>query len=490
MTYSKKTEETLDPENWESFRKLGHNILDDMINYLETIREKRHTFPTDEEKAAIYKPLSRSGVGEEQAYTEFTEAILPSLAGPKIPRCWGWVVGSGTPYGMLTNILTGAMNIPSDDSFSAAFDVNRQALNWIKELLGYPIDASGIFVTGGSEANFTGLAIARNAKAEVDIKNAGMQRVPLKMTLYVSEEGHHCLERSVELLGFGKDSLRWIPTDDNYRVRLDLVEASIKQDRMNGLHPMCLIGNAGTVNTGAFDDFNALADLAKRENMWLHVDGAFGAWVKISETHRHLADGMERADSVAFDLHKWMSMPYGLGCTLTMHPREHLNTFVYGEEAAYLKQDLDKPIDEMLGTSLNMGLRLSNEMLGLKVYMLFRAYGSDRFARVVQKNLDDINYLADRIRGEPDFEITAPVSSNIVAFRYRPKNLDDKQVDELNKRIFQSSLGTYPGMVSDTTIKGRYTLRACNVNQRTHREDFDWLVAEVKRIGEGLVSRM
>jgi aromatic-L-amino-acid decarboxylase len=199
---------------------------------------------------------------------------------------------------------------------------------------------------------------------------------------------------------------------------------------------------------------------------------------------------MERADSVALDLHKWMSMPYGLGCTLTMHPREHLNTFVYGEEAAYLKQDLDKPIDEMLGTSLNMGLRLSNEMLGLKVYMLFRAYGSDRFARVVQKNLDDINYLADRIRGEPDFEITAPVSSNIVAFRYRPKNLDDKQVDELNKRIFQSSLGTYPGMVSDTTIKGRYTLRACNVNQRTHREDFDWLVAEVKRIGEGLVSRM
>jgi len=490
MTYSKKHEETLDPENWDTFRVLGHKMLDDMINYLETVGQKQHRLATKEEISAIKKPLSREGVGEEQAYSEFVESMMPSMIAQKSARWWGWVVGGGSPYGMLTSMLTGGLNLPSDDSFSAAYNVNRQALDWVKEMLNYPKDSSGIFVTGGSEANFTGLAVARNTMAEVDMKTAGVQGVPHKMTVYVSEEGHHCLERSIELLGLGKDTLHWIPTDDQYRIRLDLLRESIDTDRRNGFHPFCVIGCAGTVNTGAFDDLNALADIAAKERMWLHVDGAFGSWVKISETHKHLADGLERADSLAVDLHKWMSMPYGLGCTLTRHPREHLKTFVYGEEAAYVKYDLDKPIEELLGTSMFMGLRLCNETLPLKVYLLLRAYGSERFGRVVQQNLDQIKYLEGLIRKDPSFEISAPVSSNIVCFRYKPTGLSADKVDELNRLIFQGSLEKTPGIISDTTIKGRYTLRACNVNHRSKMEDFDWLVAEVKRIGEGLVSRM
>jgi glutamate/tyrosine decarboxylase-like PLP-dependent enzyme/L-rhamnose mutarotase len=484
-------EETLDPENWDEFRKLSHKVLDDMITHLETVGEKTYTIPTDEQRAPIYQPLSRSGIGEEATYNEFKENILPLSVIQKSSRWWGFVMGSGTPYGMLTNMLTGAMNLNETHPLFISFDVNKQALNWLKEMLDYPLDSSGVFVTGGSEANFTGLAVARNAMAEIDMKEKGMQGVQRKMILYVSEEGHHCLERSVELLGFGKDALRWLPTDDQYKIRLDVLQKWINDDRSKGFYPFCVIGNAGTVNTGAFDDFNALADLAKREKMWLHVDGSFGAWVKISETHRHLADGMERADSLAVDLHKWMSMPYGIGFTLTRHPRKHLETFVYGHEAAYVKSViLDKPIDEMLGASQNMALRMSNEFLALKAYMLLRAYGSDKFARVVQGNIDQINHLADRIRGERDFEFAAPVESNIVCFRYKPAGLSVEQVDELNRRIFQTSFtftkDNYLG-ISDTTIKGRYTLRACNVNHRTRSEDFDWLVANVKRLGDKIL---
>jgi glutamate/tyrosine decarboxylase-like PLP-dependent enzyme len=403
-------------------------------------------------------------------------------------------MGGGIPYGMLTNMLTGTINLNETHPFFISYDVNKQALNWLKEMLDYPLDSSGVFVTGGSEANFTGLAVARNAMAEVNVKEKGMQGVTRKMVLYVSEEGHHCLERSVELLGFGKDAFRWVPTDDNYKIRLDILQKWIKDDRSRGFYPFCVIGNAGTVNTGAFDDFNALAELVKREKMWLHVDGSFGAWVKISDTHRHLADGMEKADSLAVDLHKWMSMPYGIGFTLTRHPRKHLETFVYGHEAAYVQSVIgDKPIEEMLGSSQNVALRMSNEFLALKAYMLLRAYGRDKFARVVQGNIDQINHLADRIRDDGDFELAAPVESNIVCFRYKPDGLSVEQVDELNRRIFQTSFTfteeNYLG-ISDTTIKGRYTLRACNVNHRTRSEEFDWLINKVRQLGERLLPEV
>ncbi len=484
-------EETLDPENWDEFTKLAHVMLDDMITYLKTLGDKTRTLPSEEQRAPIYKPLSRSGVGEETAYNEFKENILPLSMVNTSPRYWGYVMGGGTPYGMLTSMLSSALNLVDTHPFFISFDVNKQALSWLKEMLNYPQDSSGVFVTGGSEANFTGLAVARNAMAEVDMKERGMQGVPRKMTLYVSEEGHHCLERSVELLGLGKDALRLVPTDDQYKIRLDVLQRRVNEDREKGFYPFCVIGNAGTVNTGAFDDFNSLADLAAKEKMWLHVDGAFGAWVKLSDTHRHLADGLERADSLAVDLHKWMSMPYGIGFTLTRNPRKHLETFVYGHEAAYVRSAvLDRPLDEMLGTSQNMSLRLSNEFLALKAYMLLRAYGIDRFAHVIQGNINQINHLAERIRGDPDLELAAPVESNIVCFRFRSAGLGVDQVDDLNRRIYRAQYvdmrDNYLG-VSDTTIKGRYALRACNVNHRTSMGDFDLLVARVKKLGEQLL---
>lgn len=474
-------EETLDPGDWEKMRVLGHQMLDDMLTYQQNIRNAPSSFLSQEDIDDICAPLTDEGEGEQRVYEVFQRSILPYTVSPTRPRFWGVVAGTGSPYGMLAEMLRTGINGLQEQSFAEGH-VHKQVVEWIKELLGFPREAGGVLVSGGSEANFTGLAVARNAKAEVDVKAKGVQSLDRRMTLYCGDETHHCLERSVELLGLGNESLRKIPTDENCKIRLDALKKAINQDRRQNNHPFCIIGCAGTVNSGAFDDLNALADIARQENMWFHVDGAFGAWVRISKTHRNLADGIERADSLAVDLHKWMYMPYGIGCTLVKDRLAHFSTFVYGHEAEYLKSAFDQ-IHEQLVNPHNLALPLSRNFSSLKAYMLLRAYGRKKYSNLIQQNIDQINYLAELINKQPDLEITAPIISNIVCFRYRPKKLTEKKLERLNRLLFDDINKRFFLMISDTTIKGKYMLRACNVNHRSKKEDFDFLVDEVRRAG-------
>ncbi len=285
------------------------------------------------------------------------------------------------------------------------------------------------------------------------------------MTLYCGDETHRCLERSVELLGLGNEALRKIPTDNDCRIEVDALKLAITKDREQGYYPFCIIGCAGTTNTGAFDDLNALANIAQKEKMWFHIDGAFGAWVKISRTHKHLADGMERADSLAVDFHKWMNMPYGIGCTLVKDRIAHFSTFVYGHEAEYLKSAFDLSEDQLTNPH-NLALPLSRNFSSLKAYMLLRAYGKNKYSNLVQQNLDQIKYLAELIEKDPELELTAPVVSNVACFRFKPTNIEEIKIENLNRLIMDEVNKKAFWMISDTTIKGKYMLRACNVNHR------------------------
>ena len=481
-------EETLDPQDWEKFRLLGHRMLDDMIDYLKTIRSRQSSLPTKKVIDEISVPLTQEGEGEEKVYRVFHQTILPHMLHTTTPRFWGVVAGTGSPYGMLTEMLRGATNGAQEFSF-AELHVHKQVINWIKEMLGLPQEAGGVLVSGGSEANFTGLAVARNAKAGFDVKAKGVQALDRRLTLYCSEEAHHCLERSVELLGLGNEALRRIPTDDNCRIEIKALARAIAKDKLQNGHPFCVIGCAGTVNNGAFDDLNALADLAQKENMWFHVDGAFGAWVKLSQTHRYLADGMERADSLAVDLHKWMNMPYGIGCTIVRDRLAHYSTFVYGHEAEYLKSAFDLSEDH-LANPHNLALPLSRSFSSLKAYMLLRAHGKKKYSSLIQQNIDQTRFLAELIENDPEMEITAPVVSNIVCFRFKPNELNETELEELNKKILDDINERAFLMISDTTIKGKYMLRACNVNNRSKREDVLFMLDEVKKTGEQNLLRM
>ncbi len=482
-----QTEFTLDPEHWEETRALGHRMIDDMMDYLQNIRSQSFVMPTQEAIEGICTPLTLEGEGEEKVYEAFLKNILPYAGSNKSPRFWGAVCGPGSPYGMLAEMLRGGANSVVE-GIDVGHYVHRQVIDWVKEMLGYPVQAGGVLVSGGSEANFTALAVARNARAEIDVKSKGVQGVPRKMIIYVSEQGHECLERSVELLGLGNEALRWIPTNDKYQIRLDTLKKTIREDRERGYHPFCVIGCAGTTNVGSFDDLNALADLCKDEGLWFHVDGAFGAWVKLSKTHKHLADGMERADSIAVDLHKWMYMPYGIGCTLVKDKLAHYTTFVYGHEAKYLKAGMDL-VEQHLDNPHNLAIQLSRGFLSLKAYMLLRAYGKDKYSLLIQQNIDQISYLAELIRKEPQMEIAAPVASNVVCFRYKPEGLGEEELDKLNMAISRDINQASFWMISDTNLRGRFVLRACNVNHRTKREDFDYLVKLVKETGARHLSQ-
>jgi glutamate/tyrosine decarboxylase-like PLP-dependent enzyme len=482
------TEHTLDPQNWERMKALGHRMLDDMMEHLQNIGSQSFATPTEEVMKRICTPLTLDGEGEEKVYEVFVKDILPYAGGNKNPRFWGWVIGTGSPYGMLTELLRGGVNSAAEGIESGGY-AHRQVIDWIKEMLGYPVEAGGVLVSGGSEANFTALAVARNAKSEINVKSSGVQSVPRKMTLYVSDQGHGSLERSVELLGFGNEALRWIPTNDEYQIRLDTLKETIDGDRRQGCHPFCVIGCAGTTNSGAFDDLDALADICKDEDLWFHIDGAFGAWVKLSDTHKQLVDGMERADSLAIDLHKWMYMPYGIGCTLVKDKLAHYSAFVYGHEAQYLKSGMDYAKDQLYNPH-HLALPLSRSFPSLAAYMLLRAHGKSKYSHLIQQNIDQTNYLAGLIEKEPDMEIATPVVSNVVCFRYRPEGLREKELEELNMMINRDLNDISLGMISDTTIRGKYVLRACNVNHRSQRKDFEYLVEKVKEIGERKLSQL
>lgn len=480
------SEESLDPEDWDAMCALGHRMVDDMVDYLKSVRERpawKHA--SDEVKAHFKTPVPQEPQLAEEVYEEFLENILPYPIGNIHPRFWGWVFGTGTLLGAYADFLSSTMNTNSGDlAHHSSIHVEKQVINWCKELLGYPASASGLLTTGCSAANLIGLAVARNAKAPFDIRRDGLQNAPQKMVLYASQEIHSSIQKAVELLGLGSDALRYIPANDDFQIDLQALRLEIARDRAEGYLPFCVVGAAGTVNTGAFDDLNALADLCQQEDLWLHVDGAFGAWAVLSEDSKHLASGLERADSLAFDLHKWMYMPYELGCVLVRHEEEHRNAFTL--TPAYLSRETDGR--GLTGGDLpwltDYGFELSREFRALKAWMSLKEHGSRKYARLIQQNIDQARFLAELIEAAPELELAAPVPLNVVCFRYVQPGIQPVDLDALNKEILVELQEQGIAVLSGTQIRGKFVLRAAITNHRTRREDLDVLVEQAIRIGK------
>ena len=298
-------EETLDPQDWEAFRALAHRMVDEMLDVQRTVRERPVWRPVpDAVDARFEEARPVDGQGAEATYEDFLELVLPYPTGTDHPRFWGWAGGTGSPTGMMAEMLAAGMNSVSGLFNDGAARVEEQVVNWMKDALGFPEDASGVLTSGGSVANLIALAVGRDARAGFDVSQRGVGAEQGKLVFYVSAETHSSMFKSAKLLGLGKDAVRVIPVDDALRMVVPELEAAIARDRREGLRPFAVVGTAGTINTGAIDDLQAIADVTAREALWFHVDGAFGAMAALSPRTRALVSGLERADSVAFDFHK------------------------------------------------------------------------------------------------------------------------------------------------------------------------------------------
>jgi aromatic-L-amino-acid decarboxylase len=482
-----QVEKTLDPQDWSALRALGHQMIDDMLSYLENVRERPAWQPVPEKvKASFAEPLPLDPQGAESAYQDFKQNVLPFPLGNIHPRFWAWVCGTGTPGGMLADMLSAAMNSGVHGADQAAVHVELQVLSWLKQALGYPAEASGLLVTGGSMANFVGLAVARNTKAGWNVKQAGLAN-SRPLVVYCSAETHNSVQKAVEALGLGTEGLRYIETDKDFRIEMEALRQAIAADRKTGRVPVCVVGNTGTVNTGAIDDLNALADFCRAEDLWFHVDGAFGAMAAISPALKPLLRGMERADSLAFDLHKWMYVPYEVGCVLVRSPECHRETF--SVPASYLdKQTRGLAVAPMWFK--DYGLELSRSARALKVWFSLKEHGLHKYRALVEQNAAQARYLAELVEADQRLELVAPVPLNIVCFRFRGGIEDEKTLFALNKEILVRLQESGAASPSSTILGGRFAIRVANVNHRSRREDFEYLISEVVRLGETIAPEI
>jgi glutamate/tyrosine decarboxylase-like PLP-dependent enzyme len=489
------TELTLDPTDWDAFRVLAHRMVDDMLTHLQTLPEQpawREMPPPVRE--SFNAPVPREGVGEAAAYATFVDRVMPYTVGNLHPRFWGWVQGQGTPLGMMADMLAAGINPHLAGFNQAPALVEHEVIRWLAELLGLPAGASGLLVTGGTMANTLGLAVARHAGAAaltLDVREDGLQtdagaRPRGRLVFYGSTETHNWARKAAELLGLGNRSFRRVPVDADYRLDLAALARMVDEDVAAGQHPFCVIGTAGTVNTGATDDLDAIADFCRERSLWFHVDGAFGALAHLADGLRHIVKGLGRADSIGFDLHKWGSLPFECACVLVRDAELHRAAFA--STASYIAAT-DRGVIAGGLPFAERGVDLTRGFKALKVWMSLTAHGTAHLAAVIEQNVRQARQLAKRIEQHAELELMAPVPLNIVCFRYAPRDRrDDPALDAVNEEILLRLQEQGIAVPSGTRIGGRYVIRVANVNHRSRAADFEALVDAVVELGREVAA--
>ncbi len=451
-------------------------MLDDMIDFIANVRDRPVWQPIpDAVRARFNAELPRAPSDLHEVYGEFANFIAPYATGNLHPGFMGWVHGGGSAVGMLAEMLAAGLNANLGGRDHIPIEVERQIVEWTRRMFGFPVGASGLFVTGTSMANLMAVLVARTSALGQSVRQSGIGGEGALLTAYTSRAAHGCITRAMEIAGFGSDALRCIEVDGLHRIDVRALRERIALDRDAGLKPFLVVGSAGTVDIGGIDDLHALSALCREERLWLHIDGAFGALGILSPMIAPRLGGMESADSIAFDFHKWGQVPYDAGFLMVRDGDRHRRAFA--SPAAYLRRETrglaaGSPWPCDLGPDLSRGFR------ALKTWFTLKTYGTEKLGAIITRTCELASYLEARILAEPRLELLAPVALNIVCFRFRA---DD--ADKVNGGIVVDLQESGIAAPSTTILDGQLAIRAAIVNHRTDTCDIDALVSAVLEFG-------
>lgn len=461
------------------FRALAGAAVDFLADYFDNLENRPVVIPTTSRaiRERIDEPLPLTGADFDSLLDTVRDVISRYSRHSGHPRMFGYVASPGTAVTAIGSMIAAAMNInvTAWRSAPSGTDLERLSIDWLKQMLGYPASAMGLFTSGGSMANFAGLSAARSAKAGVDVVRDGVAAAGRRMCLYVSEESHYSIAKAAGMLGLGESNVRAVKTDDCLHIDLADLERLVAADRAAGHLPFCVAANAGTTATGAFDPLAAVADFARRHDLWLHVDAAYGGFAALAPSARHLFAGIELADSVALDPHKWLYLPVGCGCVLYKDPATARAAFSH---AADYTRTIGLESDEAFAF-WDYGPELTRPFRALDLWLLVKFAGAERLGQAIDDNIACAKYFEQLVRNSDDFEMLAPVELSVFCFRYVPKGFTG-DLDAFNEGLLvkvQRAGSTY---LSNARVRGRFALRGCVLNYRTTKGDMERVLEDVR----------
>jgi glutamate/tyrosine decarboxylase-like PLP-dependent enzyme len=464
----------------EAFRQLGYRAVDLIAEQLAAIPNApaRRAMTDELRQQILSQPLPKEVQDPLAILEAFASEILPYPMGNISPRFFAWVNSPPAPLGVLADFLAASLNSSVAGGDHAATYIEHAVLNWLKAFMTYPANSGGLLTSGGSLANLIGLAVMRHDKTDGDVRQHGLDNGTSRFVIYTSAQGHSCIQKAIELLGFGSDYLRKIPVDADCRMDVTQLKAQINTDRADGLTPVCVAASAGTVNTGAIDPLNEIADVCQEENLWFHVDGAYGGFGILAEQTVGMFNGIERADSLAVDPHKWLYVPVECGCTLVRDAQAMRDTFSL--VPPYLRDDTTLPWFSEFGIQQTRGFK------ALKLWMVIQQIGEKGYRELITHDVALANRLQARIRARDDFELVTAGPLSVTCFRYAPPGAVD--LNALNKQLVAVIQREGKVFLTSTELDGQIVLRACIVNFRTTERDLDVLLDAVAEAGREVLA--
>ena len=475
------------PERARAFVDRVSDLYEEFLTRLRELPITRGR-PATDVREAVAIDVPEEPMPDEELFAYLRDVVFEHSVYPGSPGFMAYVSGSGTVPGAAADLLASAvnMNLGGWMLSPSATEIELQLTRTLASWFGLPPGSGGLIVSGGAMANFVALKAARDRRAGWDVRRLGVAAGP-PLRIYLSEETHVVSARAADMLGLGTDAVRIVPVDDEYRVRLDALRDAIARDRDDGIRPIAIVASAGTVATGAIDPLAEVADLCAEQGLWFHVDAAYGGPAAFTEDLRPLFHGIERADSIAFDPHKWLYTPHSGGCVLVREEQALPDSFSI--TASYTFQDKETTGRGVDGNQL--GPQFSRGFWALKVWLSLLAHGRRAYARRISHDAALARYLGARVMERADFELVAPVGLSICCFRYVPPDLPeaegrDAYLDLLNERLMTQTQQEGRVFFSNAVLGGRFVLRVCIVNFRTEAEDLDLVLDVAAEAGAAL----